>query len=53
MITASYAFLPHIRVSVVIIFKSVGYTVAKNTEKRGDGCNRKRLSCAGGGACYY
>ncbi|MGG2140890.1 hypothetical protein [Symbiopectobacterium sp. RP] len=25
MITASYAFLPHIRVSVVIIFKSVGY----------------------------
>ncbi|MGG2143841.1 hypothetical protein [Symbiopectobacterium sp. RP] len=27
MITASYAFLPHIRVSVVIIFKSVGYTL--------------------------
>ncbi|MGG2143603.1 hypothetical protein [Symbiopectobacterium sp. RP] len=25
MITASYAFLPHIRASVVIIFKSVGY----------------------------
>ncbi|MGG2143222.1 hypothetical protein [Symbiopectobacterium sp. RP] len=25
MITASYDFLPHIRVSVVIIFKSVGY----------------------------
>ncbi|MGG2142755.1 hypothetical protein [Symbiopectobacterium sp. RP] len=25
MITASYAFLPHIRVSVVIIFKSVCY----------------------------
>ncbi|MGG2142635.1 hypothetical protein [Symbiopectobacterium sp. RP] len=25
MITANYAFLPHIRVSVVIIFKSVGY----------------------------
>ncbi|MGG2143724.1 hypothetical protein [Symbiopectobacterium sp. RP] len=24
MITVSYAFLPHIRVSVVIIFKSVG-----------------------------
>ncbi|MGG2140955.1 hypothetical protein [Symbiopectobacterium sp. RP] len=28
MIIASYAFLPHIRVSVVIIFKSVGYTYA-------------------------
>ncbi|MGG2141136.1 hypothetical protein [Symbiopectobacterium sp. RP] len=25
MITASYAFLPHIRASVVIIFKSLGY----------------------------
>ncbi|MGG2140709.1 hypothetical protein [Symbiopectobacterium sp. RP] len=25
MITASYAFLPHIRASVVIIFKSVDY----------------------------
>ncbi|MGG2142214.1 hypothetical protein [Symbiopectobacterium sp. RP] len=25
MITANYAFLPHITVSVVIIFKSVGY----------------------------
>ncbi|MGG2140697.1 hypothetical protein [Symbiopectobacterium sp. RP] len=31
MITASYAFLPHIRVSVVIIFKSLGYMWQKNT----------------------
>ncbi|MGG2140057.1 hypothetical protein [Symbiopectobacterium sp. RP] len=33
MITANYAFLPHIRVSVVIIFKSVGYK----------GCEMKKL----------
>ncbi|MGG2141871.1 hypothetical protein [Symbiopectobacterium sp. RP] len=37
MITASYAFLPHIRVSVVIIFKSVSYMLAYPGKGRASG----------------